>query len=345
MRKLISSLLVIFLFMLYTTTAEAARFKDVPTNHFAYEAIHSMSERGIISGYSDGTFKRDEPVTRAQAAKIVALSLNLQPSTKRLQFRDVSSTHWAYPYIQALVENGVVSDGAQFHPNRPLTRGEMAQILTIGYSLQSTSGTSKTFRDISKQSPLYRSVIAISDAKITLVANGSAFRPNDSVKRAEMAAFVYRAEQFASSNPSNEKNDAVSPQEPVVKTPALETVDLINQYRKQRGLQNLKHDEALSKIALAKARDMADKQYFDHTSPTYGSVGKMLDYFNYDWMSYGENIAMGYGGDAQRVSKAWYDSPSHYQNIMNQRFTNIGSAVYVDAKGTPYWVHIFTSKK
>lgn len=52
------------------------RFKDVNTEHWAYEAIEKLAEQGIINGYSDGTFKPDEPVTRAELATMLDRYIN-----------------------------------------------------------------------------------------------------------------------------------------------------------------------------------------------------------------------------------------------------------------------------
>jgi hypothetical protein len=48
------------------------RFKDVPETHWAYKAIEELAEKGIINGYEDGTFKPNEPVTRAEIATIIS---------------------------------------------------------------------------------------------------------------------------------------------------------------------------------------------------------------------------------------------------------------------------------
>ena len=46
-------------------------FKDVDVSHWAYEAIKELSDDGILVGYEDGTFKPDEPVTRAEMCEII----------------------------------------------------------------------------------------------------------------------------------------------------------------------------------------------------------------------------------------------------------------------------------
>ena len=48
------------------------KFKDVPETHWAYKAIEELAEKGILNGYEDGTFKPDNPVTRAEIATIVS---------------------------------------------------------------------------------------------------------------------------------------------------------------------------------------------------------------------------------------------------------------------------------
>lgn len=48
------------------------RFKDVSEKHWAYKAIEELAEKGIINGYEDGTFRPEEPMTRAEVATIVS---------------------------------------------------------------------------------------------------------------------------------------------------------------------------------------------------------------------------------------------------------------------------------
>lgn len=52
------------------------KFKDVPTNHWAYEAINKLAELGIVNGYEDGSFKPDEAVTRAELATMLDRYMN-----------------------------------------------------------------------------------------------------------------------------------------------------------------------------------------------------------------------------------------------------------------------------
>lgn len=97
--------------------------------HWAAEYIVDMTARNIFSGYSDGTFKPDQNLTRAEMAKVVASMLNLK-SSGTASFDDVSSAEWHSGYISAVAESGiVVGSNGKFMPNEYITRQDAAVIL------------------------------------------------------------------------------------------------------------------------------------------------------------------------------------------------------------------------
>ncbi|WP_052350786.1 CAP domain-containing protein [Paenibacillus gorillae] len=103
--------------------------------------------------------------------------------------------------------------------------------------------------------------------------------------------------------------------------------------------------DQLSDIATLKARDMRDNQYFDHTSPTYGSPGEMLTEFGVNWTAYGENIAAGQR-TPEAVMQSWLNSPGHRANILNPNFTYLGVG-YVpgndQSEFSTYWTQLFVT--
>lgn len=117
-------------------------------------------------------------------------------------------------------------------------------------------------------------------------------------------------------------------------------VDLTNQERTQRGLPKLKVDNELSKMANKKAQDMADNNYFDHNSPTYGSPFDMMSQFGISYTSAGENIAAGQS-TPQDVVDGWMDSSGHRANILNQNYTYIGVGHVEGGSYGHYWVQEF----
>ncbi|MBU3189058.1 CAP domain-containing protein [Clostridium bowmanii] len=122
-----------------------------------------------------------------------------------------------------------------------------------------------------------------------------------------------------------------------------EVVILVNQERAKIGLAPLKDNWELSRVARYKSQDMVDKNYFSHTSPTYGSPFDMLKNFGIGYKAAGENIAMGQQ-NAASVMSSWMNSPGHKANILSGNFTEIGVGVAKDASGTIYWTQQFIGK-
>lgn len=121
-----------------------------------------------------------------------------------------------------------------------------------------------------------------------------------------------------------------------------EVVRLVNLERQKAGLKPLIIDSELSKVARLKSEDMKNKNYFSHTSPTYGTPFDMLQQFNITYKRAGENIAKGQK-TAQEVVQAWMNSEGHKRNILSKSFTHIGVG-YAKRGNTPYWTQQFISK-
>ena len=119
-----------------------------------------------------------------------------------------------------------------------------------------------------------------------------------------------------------------------------QVVNLVNSERAAQGLTALQKDSRLAALAQQKAEDMAKKQYFSHTSPTYGSAFDMLKAAGYSYKTAGENIAMGQKSAAS-VMDGWMHSSGHRANILHTSYEKIGVGYAVSADGMPYWVQIF----
>ena len=131
------------------------------------------------------------------------------------------------------------------------------------------------------------------------------------------------------STPSTPSNTSAS-------TQAQQVLSLVNTQRKNAGLAALTMDSALNNVAVAKAKDMINNNYFSHNSPTYGSPFDMMKKFGVTYRTAGENIAKGQS-TAQQVMNDWMNSPGHRANILNSSYTKIGIGYYNGA-----WVQEFT---
>ncbi|TDF92819.1 serine protease [Paenibacillus piri] len=119
---------------------------------------------------------------------------------------------------------------------------------------------------------------------------------------------------------------------------AVQVVDLVNQERTKAGLKPLTSDKALTGMALDKAKDMYNNNYFDHNSPTFGSPFDMMKTYGITYSYAGENIAKGQR-TPQEVMNSWMNSAGHRQNILSPNFTQIGVAYY-----NGEWVQEFIAK-
>ena len=82
------------------------KIKDVPTDHWAADAIASCIEAGIIAGYSDGTFKPEQEITRAEAVAMMSRAFNITSNVNgKKAYSDVSKKHWAYDVIMTASKN------------------------------------------------------------------------------------------------------------------------------------------------------------------------------------------------------------------------------------------------
>lgn len=115
---------------------------------------------------------------------------------------------------------------------------------------------------------------------------------------------------------------------------------IVNAERAKIGLQPLKINWQLSRIARYKSQDMINKNYFSHTSPTYGSPFNMIENFGIKFSAGGENIAMGQK-TAVEVMNAWMNSPGHKSNILNATYTEVGVGLAKNGNGLCYWTQMF----
>ncbi|OYD59784.1 hypothetical protein CGZ90_01325 [Fictibacillus aquaticus] len=120
-----------------------------------------------------------------------------------------------------------------------------------------------------------------------------------------------------------------------VSSQAKEVAALVNKERQNAGLPALALDEELSSVALVKAKDMIQQNYFSHTSPVYGSPFDMMKRFGITYSAAGENIAKGQSSAAE-VMQDWMNSQGHRENILSSSYDSIGIGYYQGA-----WVQLF----
>lgn len=122
-----------------------------------------------------------------------------------------------------------------------------------------------------------------------------------------------------------------------------DVIRLTNAERARYGLKPLVPDGELSRVARFKSADMRDKNYFSHTSPTYGDPSNMIRHFGVSYRSAAENIAAGQR-TAGEVVQSWMNSPAHRKNILNGTYTHIGTGYATGGDYGHYWTQLFIAK-
>lgn len=119
--------------------------------------------------------------------------------------------------------------------------------------------------------------------------------------------------------------------------------ELLNQERINRGLNPLKLNSALTQLARLKARDMAENNYFSHTSPTYGGAADMVKNAGISYWIVGENIAITSSGE--RANSLFMGSSSHRAAMLNKLYSEVGIGMYRKENGSLYVAEIFIGVK
>ena len=153
MKKRISALLLSILIAATTCAvpvcaASTSRFSDISNSNTAV-TIESLRLMGVLDGYSDGTFRPDGKLTRAQFCKMAAYIMDAESELGRFRtvtiFPDVKPSHWAASYINLAAKGkGIISGypNGMFQPERTVTVGHAVTILLrlLGYKDEEIGG-------------------------------------------------------------------------------------------------------------------------------------------------------------------------------------------------------------
>ncbi|MGB2925943.1 MAG: S-layer homology domain-containing protein [Limnothrix sp.] len=183
-----------------TEPQEAVNFKDVPDDHWAKTYIDALSSRGLISGYENGTFRPDEPVTRSQVANIVSKTFDLTTDKENLEFSDVESDNWARESIGEVVKGGFMTGfpDETFKPNIPVTRAQALTTLVTGLGVEPPADTEAALGRYSDASEIpkwatEKMAAATANSFVVNYPDVSELNPEKPTTRAELSAMIYQA--------------------------------------------------------------------------------------------------------------------------------------------------------
>jgi hypothetical protein len=127
-----------------TATSCTLSFDDVPTNHTFYNEIRCLACRGVLGGYTDGTFRPGNNITRGQISKVVSNAAGFSEPVSGQTFEDVPPSNTFYEWIERLTGRGIMSgyvcggtgepcvppdNRPYFRPGADATRGQLSKIV------------------------------------------------------------------------------------------------------------------------------------------------------------------------------------------------------------------------
>lgn len=176
----------------YAVFGVRKEFNDV-LGHWAAKEIGVLAARDVISGYPDGSFKPEKPLTRAELAALLMGFLGLKTTETASAFSDVPPDAWYAGAVDAVREKGLMSGaGGKFRPNVTLTREELAAVAlrVAGITVQNLT---PAFADAQMIAPWARRAVATAAAAGLMTGVGeNRFAPKAPVTRAQAAVILYR---------------------------------------------------------------------------------------------------------------------------------------------------------
>lgn len=207
MRKLILTLIMAAAIMLVPTAAFAS-FPDIPLNAVYRNAVERLVSDGTLTGYTDGTFRPDASITRAEFSTVLSRAMGLNTeftssSLNSIPFSDIDSSNWAAPYIYACYENGYIDgmgDGT-FRPGQNVTLEQAVKMIVCAANISVDSE--------SNSGEWYDKYISAANRR-ELLANVSG-STGTAISRGNVAQIVYNTEKNVSSGSVSESESALTP--------------------------------------------------------------------------------------------------------------------------------------
>jgi uncharacterized delta-60 repeat protein len=162
-----------------TPTACPADFPDVPVGSTFYDYVMCLACRGIVSGYPDGTFGPNNPVTRGQLSKIVSNAAGYNDIYSAYSFEDVPVGSTFHQFVERLSDRSIITgypcggpgepcvgpaNRPYFRPNASVTRGQTAKIVASAKGLPAPPPGQRTFEDAPNTSTFWTWIEALSSS-------------------------------------------------------------------------------------------------------------------------------------------------------------------------------------
>ena len=175
-----------------TVPALAADFKDTD-NHWAKDAINRWSDYGVVKG-SNGEFRPDSAMTRAEFAQVIANLLHLPDASSSVSFNDVADTDWFASAIKSCAAAGILKgDGTNANPTAAITREEAMVMLGRALGVAEETG-SLNYSDANQVASWAEGFVkAMTDKGYVHGVGANTLAPKNNINRASLMTIVDNA--------------------------------------------------------------------------------------------------------------------------------------------------------
>lgn len=174
---------------------ETATFKDLKETDFGYKEIMDMTQKGIIDGFLDGTFRPKQSLKREEATKLLMSALELEGDGKLPKFSDVRTDSKWMPYVDAAVDSKIMlgHKNGKYGFGDLLTREQMASVFVRAFDLKPTN-EKLVFTDLNSASPAHsKDILTLAQNGITFGYKDGTFKPKAEINRVDFSVFLARA--------------------------------------------------------------------------------------------------------------------------------------------------------
>jgi len=162
---------------------EPIYFADVSESDWFYPQVQALAQTGVVSGYTDGTFRPANQITVGEALKLILRAAGVPEQAP-------AGDHWASGYLRYALDRNYLSAEQAADLDAPITRLLVSQLAARSLEITSDSTTSP-FSDTADPS-----VLALYQADIINGYADGTFRPAGLLVRAEVSAIVWRIQRF-----------------------------------------------------------------------------------------------------------------------------------------------------
>lgn len=331
--------------LLSSVNLSVANGQTTNEKHWAYSSVQLLVSKGYLKNLQN----YDTKLTRGEVSVTLAHFIDEQvdPSFE-MKANDLSRNSSYYNAMKTLAYVGVIDNVVSVRPNDSITRAEVAKMVKNTFKIDDDEVTSKSYKDVAKNHWAKTFIYTLSDLSIILGNTDGTFKPSASITYAEFAVLITKATKYTQALANGEftynyiEKNYIDTKN-YYPTFEQQIIDEMNSYRTKNGLHSLVLDTKLTQLGNVKVQDMLRFNYFNHLSPTYNMPWDLAGQFDYEFVTFGENLARNYN-NAKDVVAAWYASPTHKANLLKESYHYAGVGINKNSKGEFYISSLFSGK-